>query len=98
MAGQTFSHVNTPSKQGETKNNYCACVRLSVTQMAGNHVVGKHATKPKSYFKNQKKSERKPVYFQKAKCFLSYTTKKSFSWDKYLYEASLLKNFKTSVF
>ena len=52
----------------------------------------------KSYFKNLEKSERKPVYFQKTKCFYSYTTRKLFSSDKYLSEASLLKISKTSVF
>ena len=60
---------------GKNSYVYCACVRLSVTQIVGNR-----------------------LYFQKAKCFYSYTTKKLFSLDKYLSEASHLQNFKTTVF
>ena len=60
--------------------------------------VLKHATKTKIVFQKSRKIWKKACLFSESQWFYSYTTKKLFSSDKYLSEASLLKNFKTSVF
>ena len=94
MAGQTFSHVNTLSRRGGTKNINCACVGLFADQNTESTSTWaiQHGDQCAIVLQKSRKTGKKPVNFQLAKCFYSYTTKKLFSSDKYLSEASLLKN------